>query len=564
MKRMLTTNRLKVAAGTLAVGGAAAVAAFSAGPAMATNQAHAAAAGVLAMESSPVGQANGFNPFVATSAAHIVGATSLIYEPLFQTNLAHPNRAPYPFLATSYKWGHGGKSITFTIRKNVKWSDGQPLTPADVAFTYNLMKKNPAVNYNALPIKSATTSGDTVTVNFTGSEYSDFQEVAGSVYIVPQHIWQSAGNPSTYLDADPVGTGPYKVQSVGATGVVLTANPDYWGGPFGGHGPAIKTVEFPSLSTNSSALTALLSNQVQWAGNFIPGFAKATKGKGLVNNSPPGNTNSFEPNLTEWPTNQLAVRQAISLAIDRTAIGKQGEAGEEAPVVSASGLTQPVFTPYLAPSVKHMTLNAHAEPKAAEKVLEQAGYKKVGKYFALNGKVVKFAITDPSSYSDYKADDILAARELQKAGIDATFVGQSVNQWDADIADGNFQMIQHWSTTSASPVQEYHDWLDSALATKTNRAGNFEGLKDPKVDAMLAKAAATKPGPGLTAALAPIEKYVATNLPVIPTVYGATWGQYNVNEFTGWPASSGAGQYEIAQPSAPTNEVVILHLKPKS
>ena len=51
----------------------------------------------------------------------------------------------------------GGKSITFTIRQGVKWSNGTPLTPADVAFTYNYMKKNAAINLGGLNISSVTT-----------------------------------------------------------------------------------------------------------------------------------------------------------------------------------------------------------------------------------------------------------------------------------------------------------------------------------------------------------------------------------------------------------------------
>src|SRR5215471_9014839 len=125
MKRMLTTNKLRATAGMLAVGASVAVAAFSGAPALAHARAHAAAGGILSLESSPVGQANGFNPFEPTSASSIVGATSLLYEPLFQSNIMKPAQKPYPFLATAFKWGNGGKSITFTIRKGVKWSDGQ-------------------------------------------------------------------------------------------------------------------------------------------------------------------------------------------------------------------------------------------------------------------------------------------------------------------------------------------------------------------------------------------------------------------------------------------------------
>jgi peptide/nickel transport system substrate-binding protein len=558
VKRILNSRSV---AGVIAVGASVAVGVFSAAPAVAKS-ASAANSSALTVESSPVGEANGFNPFVPTSASTIVGATSLIYEPLFQSNILKPGTY-YPFLATKYAWGKAGKSLTFTIRQGVKWSDGQAFGPADVAFTYNLIKSNPSINGGGLTISSVSTSGNTVTLNFPTPQYANFQQIAATVYIVPQHIWQNAGDPSTYADTTPVGTGPYTVQSVGASGLVLTANSSYWGGPFGGHGaPAVKTVEFPALSSNTSALSALETDQVDWAGNFIAGVKQAFAGKPLVFWSPPLNTNSLEPNLHEWPTNQLPVRQAISLAINREAIATQGEGGEQPVAINASGLTLPVFNQFLAPSVKKDKLSSGANPKAAEKVLENAGYKKVGKYFALHGKQVKITVTDPAAYSDYAADDAIVANDLKAAGINASFDGLAVNQWNANMATGNFQLTMHWSQTSVAPYQLYNDWLNGALATKSNRAGDFEGLKSAAVNKELTTLAAANSVSQQVKDLAPIESYVAQNLPVIPTVYGVSWGEYNTGTFSGWPTPT--NEYETAQPSAPTNEVVILHLTPKS
>ena len=366
---------------------------------------------MLTVESSPVGQANGFNPFVLTVGLVDRRRNVADLRAAVPGQQLKPGNY-YPFLATKYAWGKGGKSITFTIRQGVKWSDGTPFSAADVAFTYNLLKSNPSVNNSGIAMTSVTTSGNTVTLHFATPQYANFQNIAATVYIVPQHIWSSVGDPSTYADTSPVGTGPYTVGSVSASGVVLNANNSYWGGPFGRHGaPAVKTVEFPSLSSNTSALSALQTNQVDWAGNFIAGVKQAFAGKPLVFWSPPLNTNSLEPNLHEWPTNQLAVRQAISLAINRKAISTQGEGGEEPLAINSSGLTLPEFSQFLSPSVKSDKLSAAAQPKAAEKVLENAGYKKQGKYFALHGKVVKITVVDPASYSDYALDDSIVARE---------------------------------------------------------------------------------------------------------------------------------------------------------
>lgn len=560
MKRMLYTRKFAAVGGVLAA--ATAVAIGSGGAAASANvSAHPAGDSVLTVESSQQNAITAnYNPYVTSSASSLLGANSLVYEPLYQVDVLKPGTY-YPFLATHYAWGKDGKSITFTIRKGVKWSNGTPLTAADVAFTYNLLKQNADINTVGLDLKNVSSSGDQVTLTFPTPQYANFQNIAAQVYIVPQSVWSGVGDPGKYTDPTPVGTGPYLVDSTSSTeGIVLKANPNYWGGA-----PAVSTVEFPTYASANTALSALEQNSLTWAGNYIPGIQKLFA-KTSPNHQtwfPPVNTVSLEPNLQKWPTNQLPVRQAISDAIDRTAISTQGEGGQEAPAKNASGLTEPIFNQFLSSSVSKDTLSPHANPKAAEKVLKQAGYKKDSHgYFALNGKQVTLDVTDPSNYQDYALDDQIVAANLKKAGIDATFVGQSDTGWASDIADGNFQLTEHWSQTSVSPYQLYSDWLNGALATKTNRAGNYEGLKSAAVDADLTKLAGAATPAQEAKDVAPIEQYVAKNLPIIPTVYGAVFDEYNTSQFTGWPSAS--DEYESGSPNAPTNEVVILHLKPKS
>ena len=73
-----------------------------------------------------------------------------------------------PMLASSYKWSNGNKTLTFTIRSGVKWSDGTPMTANDVAYTFNLTKKNSALDLTGAwsVLSSVTASGSTVTMNF--------------------------------------------------------------------------------------------------------------------------------------------------------------------------------------------------------------------------------------------------------------------------------------------------------------------------------------------------------------------------------------------------------------
>ncbi len=518
----------------------------------------------LIMESSPENSiTQDFNPFVSTAAPQGMGATGLIYEPLIQFDLANP-AVSYPWLATHYQFSDGGKVITFTIRQGVKWNNGTPLTPADVVFTYNLMKNNASINLGGLTMSSVTSSGDTVTLTFPTSQYMNLQQVAG-VAILPKAIWSAAGNPATFTDANPVGTGPYMLSSFSPEGFTLTKNPNYW------QSVPVSKVYFPVYTSNTGALNALFSGQITWTGNYIPGLQK-----NFVNTAPAyhhfweaaGGTNSLMPNLTKWPGNQLAVRQAISAALDRTTIAAEGEAGLESPVLNSTGLTLPTFAPWSGP-VASMTVSATANIAAAKQILTKAGFTMGSNgFFQKGGQTVAMTLIDPSSYTDYAQDDALVAQQLRAAGMDVTFQGLSVNAWNADVASGDFQLTMHWSNGGITPYNMYQGWLDSSLASGSTATGDYERLNNPAMDADLAKVSGDSTTSAQAQDLVPLEQYVAANLPVIPTTTAADWFEYNSQHFTGWPTQQ--NPYDSGQPSGTNNgpgtgsdEVVILRLQPR-
>jgi peptide/nickel transport system substrate-binding protein len=492
-----------------------------------------------------------------------MGATGLIYEPLIQFDLANP-AVSYPWLATHYQFSDGGKVITFTIRQGVKWNNGTPLTPADVVFTYNLMKNNASINLGGLTMSSVTSSGDTVTLTFPTSQYMNLQQVAG-VAILPKAIWSAAGNPATFTDANPVGTGPYMLSSFSPEGFTLTKNPNYW------QSVPVSKVYFPVYTSNTGALNALFSGQITWTGNYIPGLQK-----NFVNTAPAyhhfweaaGGTNSLMPNLTKWPGNQLAVRQAISAALDRTTIAAEGEAGLESPVLNSTGLTLPTFAPWSGP-VASMTVSATANIAAAKQILTKAGFTMGSNgFFQKGGQTVAMTLIDPSSYTDYAQDDALVAQQLRAAGMDVTFQGLSVNAWNADVASGDFQLTMHWSNGGITPYNMYQGWLDSSLASGSTATGDYERLNNPAMDADLAKVSGDSTTSAQAQDLVPLEQYVAANLPVIPTTTAADWFEYNSQHFTGWPTQQ--NPYDSGQPSGTNNgpgtgsdEVVILRLQPR-
>ncbi len=407
--------------------------------------------------------------------------------------------------------------------------------------------------------------------------------LAGAVTVAGHDLWLVQRDPVFDPVADRAGdesgvvgealgrvprrTGPFKLSSFTPQGFTLAKNPGYWQASQ----LKVEKVYFPVYTSNTGALSALFGGQIDWTGNFIPGLKEK-----FVNTNPkfhhyweaPGGTNSLMPNLTKWPTNQLPVRKAISLAINRTLIATEGEASLENPVLNATGLTLPTFAAWSGP-VKNMTVSPTAQPAAAKAVLKAAGYTlNSNGFFEKNGKVVSITITDPAAYTDYAQDDAIVAQELKAAGIDATFSGQAVNTWASDIAAGNFQLTMHWSNGGLTPYNMYEGWLDSSLATSKAATGDYERLKNPAIDAAIAKLAAASTVAEQTAALAPIAKYVAANLPVIPTTTASEWFEYDSQHFVGSPTQQ--NPYQTGQPSGSNNGgstgtdlVVILHLRPR-
>jgi peptide/nickel transport system substrate-binding protein len=568
MGRLLRHRSLAIIAAVAVSCGGVAACSSSSGTGTGTGgNSSSSSSSTLTMESSPettITQA--FNPYLATQAAYGMGATGLIYEPLVQFDLAKPT-VQYPWLATSYTWADGGKQITFTIRQGVKWNNGTPLTAADVAYTFDLVKANASINLGGLTISSVSTSGNTVTLTFPTSQYTNLEQIAGTA-IVPKAIWSKAGNPGTFANPNPVGTGPYMLGTFTPQGFTLKKNPYYWQ-------PSkvkVSKVYFPVYTSNTGALNALFSGQITWTGNYIPGLKTEFVDKAPAYHhywEAAGGDESFEPNLTKWPTNQLAVRQAISLAVDRTLLGKEGEAGLENPVVNATGITLPTFSAWSAP-VANMTISPTGNPAAAEKVLEAAGFTKGSNgFFQKGGKTVSITIISPSAYTDMAEVDSIAAQELKAAGIDASFQGLAVTAWAQDVADGDFQMTEHWSNGGITPYSMYDGWLDSKLASSSAATGDYERLNDPAVESDLATLAGANTLAQQTADLVPLEKYVAANLPVIPVETAAEWFEYNSQNFVGWPTQS--NPYDSGQPSGTNNgpgsgtdEVVMLHLSPRT
>ena len=555
--------KMPLAALTCVLSALALAACSSPGPASTTKSSGSSSA-TLVMEGSPTGpMPQVFNPFSPVDPANTTGATNLVYEPLLQFNFLKPGTI-YPWLATSYAWSNGGKTVTFTLRRGVKFSNGWPFNGSNVAWEFNLLKSNPTVNTSGLPITSASSpNATTAVVNFSRPVFTLLYFIANTPQL-PENVWSKV-NPATYPDTHPAGTGPYMVSSFTSQGIGLTRNPHYWGGT-----PPVAKVQFPAYDSNDSANLALEQGSLDWAGNFVQNIKTAWVGKNPSTNhywDAPLSTQNLLPNLTEFPFSGaagLAVRQAISYGINRTTISADGEDSQQPGATgpaSLTGLPMPTDRSYVTPATAGYVTSY--DPAKAKQILTAAGWKMGSNgVFELNGKPLAFTIEDPSAYTDYITDDNIIAQELKAVGMNVSVQGVSVQKFGTDVNDGTFQMVNRYSTVGPTPYFMYDQFLDDSITAPIgkNATGDFERFHSPQAQALLAQFASTDNTATQLNDIAGMEKIVATQLPIIPIIFSVAWFEYSTSKFTGWPSQS--NPYDVGQPEGPYDEYTILHLHP--
>jgi ABC-type transport system substrate-binding protein len=512
-----------------------------------------------------------FNPLNASqSTGYSLHADDLIYEPLFLFNLMQPTEAPVPMLATSYQWSADGKTLTLTTRSGVQWSDGKPFSAADVAFTFNLIKQYAStadVNGTPAPTSVTATGPNTVVLSFPTPEAGNMYAI-GSQQIVPQHVWQSVGDPSKYADASPVGTGPYTLGSFTPQKITLKYNPHYWNES----SIHVPEVIFPGFATGAST-TAVEAGEVDWAGNDIPNVQNVFVAKDPATNhvwltaSPymaANNVVTMWFNTNKAPLNDPKVRQAISYAINRQQLATQGESGYETAATSDSGLL-PADQSQIAPQFAN-DLSATGDAAKAAAVLTSDGWTKSGGKWTKNGQKLAFTLIDPSNFTDYYTDIQLIGAQLNAQGFDVTVQGIAGGYvpWNTDVENGNFDATLHWS---AGPVNygNFDQWMDYTVAAPVGTAasGDWGRFKDPAAQTALGQLAAATSTTDQQTALASLEQIMSNQVPETPLLYGALWAEWTTTHYTGWPSPSNP----YADPGPSNNqdvEMVILHLTPVS
>ncbi|MGW6586988.1 ABC transporter substrate-binding protein [Streptomyces sp. MCL20-2] len=547
-----------------AVAAATVVVALAAGCSNANSGANkgGGAAGVLTLGKPDGPQTNNSNPFLTTSAGAVLGYRHMIYEPLAMTNMIRPTEKADPWLATEWAWEDNFTKVTFTLDDRAKWADGKPLTAADVEFTFNLLKKHPALNGDGVPFDGVAVKGKQVVLTFKESQFVNQNKII-QTFIVPKHIWEKVDNPETWPNRTPVGSGPYKLKTFTPQTTTLTATPTYWNGE-----TKVKELRYTAYNDNSAATTALATGKMEWSFVFMPNH------KQLFIDKDPKNHQLWFPsglgihglwfNTTRKPFDNPALRKAMAMVVDRKAIHIQAQATLYPEITNPTGIPLPAGEPFLAPEYENATTKP--DVPGAKKVLAEAGFKLSGGVLKdPSGEPVTLTFTDPAGWNDYITGLAIIKDNIKEIGIEAKVKTQTAEAWGTDVANGNFDATLHWTNSGATPYDMYQNIMDGAIAQpigKSSQAGNFGRFKNAEATAALKEYANATTDAARTKALNTLQKIFVEQAPMIPTAAAPIGAEFSTKNWIGWPSE--ANPYAPPQHTQRTALEIVLNLRPSS
>ncbi|MEU3934268.1 ABC transporter substrate-binding protein [Streptomyces sp. NPDC029044] len=315
-----------------------------------------------------------------------------------------------PALAAAMpKVSDGGRTYTFTLRKGVEFSDGEPLTAADVVYTYRTVldpKTNNTFKSELDAVKKVEASGDDKVVFTLEYPYAPF--AARTVLpVVPEHVAGRQDPNTGSFNTKPVGTGPY-VLTKWSKGEKLTfkANPRYWGGE-----PKVKSFTMAVIGDDNVRATRLRSGDLDGA-VLPPNLAATFKGDDAKRTY---EARSYDFRAVTLPTaNEVtgdrAIRRALDAAVDREAMVDKILDGAGRPAYGPLPVDDPAFTD---------DIERTQDLGKAGKILDEAGWKPgEGGIRTRDGQRAAFTLLYPSG-DKVRQDHALAyASDAKKAGIE--------------------------------------------------------------------------------------------------------------------------------------------------
>lgn len=369
-------------------------------------------------------------PSVYTISPKGQGYMTLSY--IFDTLMWKDESGLIPYLAEDYSVSEDGLTYTFQLRKGVSFTDGTPFTAEDVKFTFDYMKEHPYKWVSVSMVEEASVVDEhTVEIKLNKTYNPFLSDVAGSLPILPKHIWENVTEPETFTEPEAaISTGPFILENYDAAAGTYTfkANEDYFYGDV-----QIDKLVIANVSGGDSK-EALLSGEIATAPNISYKAAMSLKDSPeyTVLEGPGLSVTRLYFNFDEEAMAVKEIRQAMYHAVNLDEIVEKAYGGAGYP--GSAGHVQP-GTPWYNPDVRQYAYDV----ETAKKMLSEAGAADSNGDGILeyNGEEMSYTLT--FTENDEKLAELLVSY-MKAVGIE--LVPQSADDATvkAAISEGNFEL----------------------------------------------------------------------------------------------------------------------------
>ena len=404
-----------------------------------------------------------------------------------------------------------GKTIVYRLRPGVRWSDGVPVTSADVLFTLRaiLDPKNPVRSLEGYELISRAQAPDAHTVvlslkrAWAPAATTYFSYGTAPQFVLPAHVLahEAPLSQAPFNAAPAVGDGPYSFVSwTRGSGLRYAANPRYWRGK-----PAIPVLDVRIAPDPSTNLLMLQSGALDW--NLIaPSQYQIVARSAHMRFAtvPTAVVAALVLNTKHAPLDDVRVRRAIAMSIDRASISAKITLGK----YPVTGMLQPQFSWAYDRSIHQ----PRYDPRAADALFDAAGWRRGPGGLRRRGayELRLVYVQFPESMTGVRVATAVQA-ELRDRGIDATVKSVSNAQLflpkTGTLARGTFDMAYVPFTMGSDP--------DDSFVLGCNGVSNYMHWCDPRVDALERRALATTSRGDRKALYGQIGRLVADGVPLV-------------------------------------------------
>jgi peptide/nickel transport system substrate-binding protein len=500
-----------------------------------------------------LGTFDSLNPFIVRGLA-AQSIRGYVIESLLARGYDEPFTL-YALLAQSVETNADRSSVTFTLDPRARFSDGKPVTPEDVIFSWQILRDKGRPNFRTYYTKvvAAEAVGERgIRFDLAGAEDRELPLILGLMPILAKH----ATSPDTFEDTSftpPVGSGPYIVDDVKpGQSVTFKRNPDYWGRdlPINRGLWNFDEVRFDYYRDGNTHFEAFKKglydvraemDPTRWESAYdFPALRDGRVVKENFSNGLPKGMSGFVFNTRRQVFSDIRVREAILTLFDfewvnhnfffdqyrRTASyfdgstlsarGKPADARERALIAPYPKAVRPdIMDGTWQPPVTDGSGRDRTTLKRALLLLSQAGYELKGTQLRHRRTGMPLSFEILVTTRDQERLALAFIRDLKRAGIDARLRMVDAVQFDRRKLTYDFDMLEYRWDQSLSPGNEQAFYWGSAAAD-ADGTRNYMGVKSKAIDAMIAALLAARERPDFEAAVRALDRVLMSGFYVVP------------------------------------------------